>query len=60
VWWCGIDQLMLVGCGGGGGGGGKIFAFTVEGQARSSVSREVVGWWMLDLARATAACFGSL
>jgi len=30
--------------------------FTVEGpwQARSIVSGEVVGWWMLDLATATA------
>jgi len=39
-----------------GGGGGNTFGFTVEGQASSIVSREVVGWWMLDLARATAGC----
>ena len=30
--------------------------FTVEGQARSIVSRKVVGWWRLDLARAMPGC----
>ena len=35
-----------------------LHGFTVEGlwQTRSMVSREIVGWWMLDLARATAGC----
>jgi len=38
-------------------GGLNASGFTVEGllQARSIVSREIIGWCRLDLARATAS-----